>query len=142
MKRRSFRSSVPRVPAEEIRLEFVRSSGPGGQNVNKTSSKVQLRWHVGGSQTFTEEQRAAIRARAGHRLNGQDEIVLAAQAERSQSQNRAEVIQRLQELVADALRPKKKRKKTRVSRAQKLKRLEGKRRTSDIKRTRKPPRGE
>ncbi|MEK7072860.1 MAG: alternative ribosome rescue aminoacyl-tRNA hydrolase ArfB [Patescibacteria group bacterium] len=133
---------MPRVPETEIQLDFVRSSGPGGQNVNKTSSKVQLRWHVGGSQAFTEAQQMVIRAHAGKRLNSQDEIVLAAQTERSQSQNRDEVIQRLQDLVAEALAPKKKRKKTRVSYTQKQKRLEDKRRTGAVKRTRKPPRGE
>lgn len=137
-----FLHMAPIVPEAEIQLEFVRSSGPGGQNVNKTSSKAQLRWHVGGSQVFTEEQRAAIRARAGNRLNGEDEIVLVAQTKRSQSQNRHDVIQRLQDLVAGALVPKKKRKKTRVSYTQKQKRLEDKRRTGAVKQARKPPRGE
>lgn len=133
---------APAVPDAEIRLEFVRASGPGGQNVNKTASKAQLRWYVGGSSTFTAEQKAAIRAFAGHRLNSEDEIVLAAQTERSQSQNRDDVIRRLQELVAAALAPKKVRRKTRVSRSQKQKRLEDKRRTGEVKRARKPPRGE
>lgn len=132
----------PRVPEQEIRLEFVRSSGPGGQNVNKTSSKAQLRWHVGGSQTFTEEQKALIRTSAGNRLNGEDEIVLASQTTRSQARNRVEAIERLQNLVAKALMPMKKRRLTRVSRSQKRKRLEDKRRTAELKRTRKPPRGE
>ncbi|TAK05534.1 aminoacyl-tRNA hydrolase [Patescibacteria group bacterium] len=142
MERRDFRSPTARIPAQEIRLEFVRSSGPGGQNVNKTASKVQLRWHVGGSSAFSDFEKAAIRAYAGHRLNSEDEIVLVAQTERSQSQNRNQVIQRLQDVVAAALTPKKKHKKTRVSRSQKQKRLEDKRRTGEVKRARKPPRGE
>lgn len=133
---------APAVPDAEIRLEFVRSSGPGGQNVNKTASKVQLRWHVGGSSAFSDEEKAAIRVFVGHRLNAQDEIVLAAQTERSQSQNRDDVIRRLQELVAAALAPRKVRRKTRVSRSQKQKRLETKRRSSAVKNARKPPRGE
>lgn len=141
MERGGVWSQIPRVPETEIQLDFVRSSGPGGQNVNKTSSKVQLRWQVGGSHAFTEAQQTVIRAHAGKRLNSQDEIVLAAQTERSQLQNRDEVIQRLQDLVAEALTPKKKRKKTRVSYTQKQKRLEDKRRTGEVKRTRKPPRG-
>ncbi len=132
----------PAVPESEIQLEFVRSSGPGGQNVNKTSSKAQLRWRVGDSQAFTEEQKAAIRAYAGNRLNNEDEIVLAAQAERSQVQNREEVIRRLQELVTDALAPKKERKATRVSRSQKEQRLSEKRRIGEKKQQRKLPRGE
>ncbi len=142
MEHRRLRPPIPKVPEEEIQLEFVRSSGPGGQNVNKTASKAQLRWRVGGSQAFTEEQRAAIRVRAGKRLNSQDEIVIIAQTERSQSQNRYEVIQRLQDLVAEALTPKKIRRPTRVSRSQKRQRLENKRRIGEVKRTRQPPRGE
>lgn len=137
------KSFKPRmVPLGEIRLDFVRSSGPGGQNVNKTSSKVQLRWRVGGSPAFTEEQKAAIRRRAGHRLNAEDEIVLAAQTERSQSQNRDEAVRRLQELVAAALAPKKVRKPTKVSRAQKQQRLEAKRRIGEKKRRRRTAPGE
>lgn len=134
-------ATVPTVPESEIELEFVRSSGPGGQNVNKTSSKAQLRWNVGRSQAFTEEQKAQIREAAGNRLTGEDEILLSAQTERSQAQNRDEVVERLQELVAEALAPKKERKETGVSESQKRQRLEDKRRDSDKKRDRKPPRG-
>ncbi|MEK9152738.1 MAG: alternative ribosome rescue aminoacyl-tRNA hydrolase ArfB [Patescibacteria group bacterium] len=120
----------------------MRSSGPGGQKVNKTSSKAQLRWNVDRSQAFTEEQKAAIRAAAGNRLNGEDEIVIAADTERSQFQNRDSVIERLQELAADALAPKKERRETKVSRAQKRQRLEEKRLNAKRKNERKPPKGE
>ena len=123
-------------------IDFVRSSGPGGQKVNKTSSKAQLRWNVDRSQAFTEEQKAAIRASAGNRLNGEDEIVIAADTERSQFQNRDSVIERLQELAADALAPKKERRETKVSRAQKRQRLEEKRLNAKRKNERKPPKGE
>lgn len=134
--------SVSAVPESEIKLDFVRSSGPGGQNVNKTSSKAQLRWNVGSSRAFTDEQKAAIRKSAGNRLNGADEIVLSSQTERSQSQNRDEVVERLQDLVAGALTPEKERKPTKVSRSQKQGRLDDKRRTGDKKSGRKPPRGD
>ena len=130
------------VPESEIHLDFVRSSGPGGQNVNKTSSKAQLRWNVGQSRTFTEEQKTAIRKYAGHRLNIDDEIVLSSQTERSQSQNRDDVVERLQELVAEALTPEKERKPTKVSKLQKRKRLEEKRMASDKKNRRRPPKGD
>lgn len=132
----------PAVPEGELQIDFVRSSGPGGQKVNKTSSKAQLRWHVGGSKAFTEEQKAAIRESAGNRLNGEDEIVLAAQTERSQFQNRDEVIERLQNLVAEALAPRKERRPTKVSHSEKQRRLEEKRHVADRKRDRKPPTGE
>lgn len=132
----------PVVPDGEIRIDFVRSSGPGGQNVNKTSSKAQLRWNVGASQVFTEEQKAAIRAGAGNRLNNEDEIVMAAQAERSQLQNRGEAVRRLRELVASALAPSKERKPVKVNRSQKQARLDEKRRTSGKKHGRKSPQGD
>lgn len=135
-------NKFPAVPESELRLDFVRSSGPGGQKVNKVSSKVRLRWRVGDSRAFTDGQKAAIRATAGNRLNAQDEIVLAAEAERSQLQNREEVIRRLQELVAIALTPRKKRKPTKVSRSQKRRRLDDKRIAGDRKQSRKPPRGD
>ena len=135
-------ATSPTVPENEIRLEFARSGGPGGQNVNKVSSKAQLRWHVGGSQAFTDAQKAVIRAYAGNHLTKQDEIVLAAESERSQLQNREAVTRRLQELVRIALTPKKKRKPTKISRSQKRKRLDDKRLVGERKRNRKPPRSD
>lgn len=132
---------LPVVPESEMNIDFVRSSGPGGQKVNKTSSKAQLRWRVGGSGAFTEEQKALIRAAAGNRLNSEDEIVLASQIERSQSQNRDEVIRRLQSLVAEALVPKKERLATEVSEEQKRRRGEEKQRNSERKEQRRPPKG-
>ncbi len=134
--------SMPVVPESEIRLEFARSSGPGGQNVNKVSSKAQLRWHVGGSAAFTDGEKASIRAFAGNRLTKDDEIALSAESERSQLQNREEAIRRLRELVRAALAPKKKRTPTKVSRSQKRKRLESKRIVGERKKNRRPVRGE
>lgn len=132
----------PVVPESELRFDFSRSSGPGGQNVNKVSSKAALRWSVGGSAAFTEEQKAMIRAFAGKHLNKEDEIVLAAESERSQLRNKEEAVRRLNALVAAALAPRKKRKATKVSRAQKRKRVEEKRIVGERKRARKPPRGD
>ena len=130
------------IPESEMRLEFARSSGPGGQNVNKVSTKAQLHWYVGRSGAFTDEQKALIRAYAGKHLNKHDEIVLSAESERSQLQNKEEVIHRLRELVSKALTPKKKRKPTKVSRSQKRKRVEQKRIVGEKKKARKPPRGD
>lgn len=137
-----YRAASPVVPEDEIRLAFVRSSGPGGQNVNKTSTKAQLHWNVGGSKAFSDVQKAAIRRSAGTRLNDRDEVVLASDAERSQFQNRDEVIRRLQQLVVKALAPKKVRKPTRVSRSQKMRRLDDKRRVGEKKSVRRPPRND
>ena len=132
----------PVVPEDEIDISFARSSGPGGQNVNKTSTKAQLRWRVGDSAVFTDGQKSAIRKIAGHRLNAQDEVALSAESERSQLQNKETAIARLQALVAEALAPKKMRRPTKVSRAQRRKRLDDKGRLADKKRARKPPKGD
>lgn len=126
----------PTVPDGEIHVDFVRSSGPGGQNVNKTSTKAQLRWCVGVSATFSEEEKVKIRAYAGNRLNGEDEIVISADTERSQPQNRKEAVERLQQLVVEALTERKERKATKPSRGAKERRLDEKRRQGDRKRNR------
>ena len=131
----------PKVPFGEISIDFVRSSGPGGQKVNKTSSKAQLRWNVGASEAYTDEQKVMIREVAGNRLNADDEVVLSEQNERSQFQNKDTVIKRLQKLVVEALTPKKKRKPTKPSKAQKQRRLDEKKKQGQKKKMRKPPRG-
>lgn len=129
-------------PVAELTITFSHSSGPGGQNVNKVATRAQLHWNVGKSAAFTDAQKALIRRAAGRRLNANDEIVLSAENERSQSQNKANVIERLERLIADALRPRKVRRPTRVSRNQKRKRLESKRIVGEKKKLRKSPRGE
>lgn len=123
-------------------ITFSRSSGPGGQNVNKTSTKATLHWNVGRSTAFTDEQKALIRAAAGKRLTADDNIVLYAEDTRSQSQNRAIVVGRLEDLIARALAPRKIRKPTKVSRSQKRKRLDAKHRAAEKKKSRRPPKGE
>jgi len=128
------------VPEDEMAIDFVRSSGPGGQNVNKRATKVVLRWNVGASAAFSEEEKEIIRTELGNRINADGEIVLTAQVERSQAQNKDAAIRRLQELVAEALAPRKARKPTRPSRAERERRLEEKRRRGEQKRERKEPR--
>jgi len=124
------------IPETEILVDFARSSGPGGQNVNKRDTKAIARWKVGATAAFSPEEQARIRAFAGGRLNGEDEIVIAAEDERSQSRNRETAIARLQEIVHRALAPVKPRKKTRPSRSSKEQRLESKRRTGERKASR------
>lgn len=131
-----------RVPENEIDVEFARSSGPGGQNVNKRSTKARIRWNVGASAAFSAIQKTAIRAAAGGRRNAEDEIIVEADSERSQSQNRDAAVRRLQALVAAALVPKKVRRETKVSRSQKRQRLESKRIVARKKEARRPPKGE
>lgn len=124
------------VSFDELTITFSRSSGPGGQNVNKTSTKATVRWNVGASAAFTDEQKVLIRAAAGKRLSGDDEIVISAEDTRSQSQNRDLAIARLQAIVDAALMPREKRVPTKVSRSQKRKRLDDKSRVSRKKQAR------
>ncbi len=114
---------------------FVAASGPGGQNVNKVATAVQLRvniYELGLSPPIFHR----LKALAGNRLNAKGEIVLMAQSHRTQEANRAEARDRLAVLVTDALNPPKTRKKSRVNRIGKVKRLKAKKARGDIKATR------
>ena len=124
------------IPASEYTLEFVRSGGPGGQNVNKVSSKAQLRWKVGVSNSLTEEQKNRVREVLKNRLTNDDEILVVAEDERSQIQNRELAIVRFQEMITEALKIPKKRRATKPTRSSKEKRLHSKKIISARKQTR------
>ena len=115
-----------KIPASEYTIEFARSGGPGGQNVNKVSSKAQLRWRVGASIVLSDEQKARVREKLKNRLTNDDEVLVTAEDERSQAQNREQVIARFQELIAQALFVPKKRRATKPTRNSKEKRLQSK----------------
>ena len=125
------------IPISELTFEYSRSSGPGGQNVNKTATKAQLRWRVGTSRVFSPQEKERIRARLQNRINNNDEIVLSSSAERSQGQNKETVVVRLQQLVRRALVIPRKRTATRPTRAAKARRLETKKHISTLKKLRK-----
>lgn len=124
------------IPESEFIITFARSGGKGGQNVNKTSTKVVLHWPVGKSLVLTDEEKNRVREKLANRINNEDELVLMSEEERSQPQNREIAIARLQTLVASALRVPKKRRPTRPTKASKLRRIESKKQRSQIKSTR------
>ncbi len=124
------------IPESELVIDFVRSSGKGGQNVNKTSTKAQLRWNVDASAVFTPEQKQIIKEALAGRLNLAGEIIVMSQEERSQLQNKEHVIERLRSLVAEALIPEKERIATRPSRGSKERRLSEKKQVSRTKESR------
>lgn len=115
------------IPAGEYTLAWVRSPGPGGQNVNKLATACELRFRVGATSLLDEAGKQRLRALAGRRLTRDDEIVIDAHRHRTQESNRRDAIERLERLVEQARHVPKPRKKTRPSRAAKARRLEGKR---------------
>jgi ribosome-associated protein len=121
------------VPEDELTERFSRSSGPGGQGVNTTDSRVELRWDVAASPALTDAQRALLLQRLGHRLVGGELVIVAAEY-RSQHRNRAAARARLRALLAEALRPPAPpRRATKPSRAARERRLDAKRRRSEVK---------
>jgi ribosome-associated protein len=124
------------IDDSELSESFVRASGPGGQNVNKVSSAVQLRFDVRGSPSLPNDVALRLMRLAGKRLTKEGVIVIIAQAHRTQERNRAEARERLFDLIRQAAVKPVPRRPTRVPKAQKRQRLEGKRRRADIKRHR------
>jgi ribosome-associated protein len=124
------------IPEAELQWRFSRSSGPGGQGVNTTDSRVQLRWDAASSLALTEDQRTRLLHRlAGRLVNGV--LQISASEQRSQLQNRDAAERRLVETVAAALAPPPRaRRATRPTRGSQERRIAGKKRRSDIKRLR------
>jgi ribosome-associated protein len=127
------------IPAGEITLAFVRSPGPGGQNVNKVATACELRFDVGATSLLDDAGKQRLRALAGRRLTRDDVLVLEAHRHRTQEANRRDAIARLEQLIAQARHVPRPRRKTRPSRAAKARRLEGKRLQKAKKRLRGRP---
>jgi ribosome-associated protein len=124
------------IPASELELAFSRSGGPGGQNVNKVSSKAELRWNVRASEALREDDRAWLLGRLGPRLTGAGELIVTSAATRDQGKNREDAASKLALIVRAALERPKPRRATRPSRASTRRRVADKRRRGEIKRKR------
>jgi ribosome-associated protein len=124
------------IPDEELEWKFIRSSGPGGQNVNKVASAVQLRFLLPQNTSLPAAVRSRLQRLAGQRLVDDGSILLSARSERSQEQNRRAALERLADLVRAALIEPKIRKKTRPTRASKERRIDTKKRRAGTKRQR------
>ena len=123
----------------ELTFKATRSSGPGGQHVNKTSTRVELSWSLQDSQAFTEQQKARLQGKLQNRISKEGIFLLASQNSRSQHKNKEDVIKRFLTLIQKSLEVPKKRKKTKPSKASKMKRLSNKKAHSDKKASRKKP---
>ena len=121
---------------DELQFQFKLASGPGGQNVNKVATAVELRFDVAGSLSLPEVVRARLRALAGNRVTQEGELLITARRFRSQERNRQDAIERLSALIQKAAEAPKPRIRTQPSRAAKQRRMDEKRRIGKKKQTR------
>ncbi len=124
------------IPDKDLRFTFSRSSGPGGQNVNKVNTKVTLSFDLDGSASLTREQKSRIKKKLASRISRNGVLQVTASYHRSQKANRDAAIKRFSELMSMALTERRPRKKTRISKAAKEKRLKDKKHRSRIKQSR------
>lgn len=127
------------IPMSELSFRFARSSGPGGQHVQRTETKVELLFDLANSPSLNAAQRELAQSRLAGRLDGDGVLHLTSQAGRSQLENRLDVTERFQRLLAGALKPSKRRKPTRPSAAARRRRMDAKRQRAETKQRRQSP---
>jgi ribosome-associated protein len=127
------------IPVHELEFRATRARGPGGQHVNKASTRVEVVWDLGRSAVLSDAQRARLLARLASRIDGQGRLRVVSDASRSQRRNLETAVERLHELVREALRVPRVRRPTRPTRASVERRLEAKRRRARQKRDRAHP---
>lgn len=133
-------TSTLAIPLAELRFKFSRSSGPGGQNVNKLNTRAELHYDFAQSAVLSELQRLRIAEKLATRLSGEGELVVNSERFRTQGRNREDCLDKFAALIAQAIKPPPpKRKKTKPGRAAKARRLDGKKRHSDKKKSRRRP---
>jgi ribosome-associated protein len=129
---------IERIPSEELQLRFVRGSGPGGQNVNKVATAVQLRFDVAATRALPARVKARLRALAGNRLTNEGALLILARNHRTQEANRREALARLDALIGEAMVEPTPRVATKPTRGARERRLDSKRRRRQVKQLRSP----
>ena len=129
------------IPTNELRFVATTSSGPGGQHVNRSRTRITLLFDVDASPTLTERQKRRIKSKLASRVDREGCLRVRCGRHRSQAMNREEAIRRFNALIRDALRPTRRRIATKPSARQKKRRLDDKRKRSELKRTRRAPNG-
>ena len=127
---------ILRLAHDELRFDFVRSSGPGGQNVNKVATRAQLRFDVAGSTALSSPARRRLARLAGRRMTVEGILLIEAGRRRTQEQNRADAIARFDDLLQLALREPRRRVPTKATAASREKRMQAKKRRGELKRSR------
>lgn len=124
---------------DELSISASRSSGPGGQNVNKVNTKVEVRLNIADSNLLSDEKKVLLFEKLANKINKLGELIVVSQSERTQLQNKEKAIEKLNLLIANALKVDKKRKKSKIPKSVKEKRLKDKKLKSEKKDKRKPP---
>jgi ribosome-associated protein len=118
--------AAARIPDEDLQFEFMRATGPGGQNVNKVSSAVRLRFDLAGTHALSAAVKARLRTLAGHRVNTEGALLISARSQRTQEGNRREALARLADLIARASIEPKLRRATRPTAGSQRRRMDSK----------------
>jgi ribosome-associated protein len=121
------------IPRHELTFTFARAGGPGGQNVNKVSSKVLLRWNPATSSSLPDAVKARLLEMVRSRLTNEGDLLITSQRYRDQPRNIEDCVEKLRQILEQAARPPKKRKKTKPTRASRERNLETKRRRAKVK---------
>jgi ribosome-associated protein len=124
---------------DELIISASRSSGPGGQNVNKVNTKVEVRLNITGSDLLSDSEKALVFKKLANKINKQGELIVTSQSERTQLQNKEKAIEKINLLIANALKIEKLRKKSKIPKSLNEKRLKDKKLKSEKKGNRKPP---
>ncbi|MCX6118362.1 MAG: alternative ribosome rescue aminoacyl-tRNA hydrolase ArfB [Proteobacteria bacterium] len=124
---------VPKIPDVELAFTFARSSGPGGQNVNKTNSKAILAWNIMSSKSISEAAKARFVEAYGNKINDIGEVIIASDETRDRMQNEARCVEKLMEMIQATWLPPKTRHATKPTKASQRRRVEGKKIRSDVK---------